>query len=87
LEKRWGRGEKGEGRLGVCQEKSRLKPTSRRLNVVVQSPPLYPRDGLKWRENYLEGPDHPVNPQSSGWMVGWLVNWVLDGWMVGWFGE
>jgi len=33
---------------------------SRRLKVVVQSPPLYSRDGPKWRDNYPEGPDHPV---------------------------
>jgi len=30
------------------------------LNVVVRSPPLYPRGGLKWRDNYPEGPYHPV---------------------------
>jgi len=36
-------------------------PTSRRLNVVVRSPPFYPRDGSKRRDNYPEGPDHPVN--------------------------
>jgi len=35
-------------------------PTSRRLNVVVRSLPLYPRGGPKWRDNYPEGPDHPV---------------------------
>jgi len=35
---------------------------SRRLNVVVRYPPLYPRCGPKWRENYPEGPDHPVAP-------------------------
>jgi len=39
LEKRWSRGEKGA-------------LTSRRLNVVVRSPPLYPRGGPKWRDNY-----------------------------------
>jgi len=33
-----------------------------RLNVVVQSPPLYPRGEPKWRNNYPEGPDHPVSP-------------------------
>jgi len=37
-------------------------PTSRRLNVVVRSPPLYSRGGPKWRDNYPEGPDHPVAP-------------------------
>jgi len=40
----------------------RTAPTSRRLNVVVRSPPLYPRGGPKWRDNYHEGPDHPVAP-------------------------
>jgi len=35
-------------------------PTSRRLNVVVRSPPLYPKSGPKWRHNYPEGPDHLV---------------------------
>jgi len=30
---------------------------SRRLNVVVRSPPLYPRGG---RDNFPEGLDHPV---------------------------
>jgi len=37
-------------------------PTSRRFNVVVWSPPLNPRGGPKWRDNYPEGPDHPVAP-------------------------
>jgi len=37
-------------------------PTSRRLNVVVRSPPLYLRGGPKWRDNYPEGPDHPIAP-------------------------
>jgi len=40
------------------------KPTSFRLNVVVRSPPLYLRGGPKWRDNYPDGPDHPVAPQS-----------------------
>jgi len=35
-------------------------PTSHRLNVVVRSPLLYPRGEPKWRDNYPEGPDHPV---------------------------
>jgi len=29
--------------------------TSRRLNVVVRSPPLHPRGGPKWRDNYPDG--------------------------------
>jgi len=37
-------------------------PTSRRLNVVVRFSPLYPRSGPKWRDNYPEGPSHPVFP-------------------------
>jgi len=37
-------------------------PTSRHLNVMVRSSPLYPRVWPKWRENYPEGPDHPVAP-------------------------
>jgi len=37
-------------------------PTSRHLNVVVRSPPLYPRGRPNWRDNYPEGPDHPVAP-------------------------
>jgi len=37
-------------------------PTSRRLNVVVRSPPLFSRGGPKWRDNYPEGPDYPVAP-------------------------
>jgi len=37
-------------------------PTSRRLNVVVWSPPLYSRVGPKWRDNYPDGPDHLVAP-------------------------
>jgi len=41
-------------------------PKSRRLNVVVRSLPLYPRGGPKWRDNYSDGPDHPVAPQLSG---------------------
>jgi len=41
-------------------------PTSRRLNVVVRSPPLYPRGGPKWRDNYPEESNHLVAPQSSG---------------------
>jgi len=40
-------------------------PTSRRRNVVVRSPPFYPRGGPKWRDNYPEGPDRPVASQSS----------------------
>jgi len=36
--------------------------TSRRLNVVVRPPPLCPRGGPKWRDNYPKGPDHPVAP-------------------------
>jgi len=40
-------------------------PTFRLLNVVVRSPLLYPKGGLKWRDNYPEGPDHPVAPESS----------------------
>jgi len=50
-----------------CGETSEnAAPTSRRLNVVVLSPPLYPRGRPKWRDNYpCEGPDHPVAPQSS----------------------
>jgi len=35
---------------------------SRLLNVVVRSPPLYPRGEPKWQDNYPEGPDHPVAP-------------------------
>jgi len=38
-------------------------PTSRRLNVVVRSPPLYLRGGPKWRDNYPEGPDNLVAPK------------------------
>jgi len=37
-------------------------PTSRRLNVVVRSPSLYPRGGPKWRYNYPDG-EHPVVPK------------------------
>jgi len=37
-------------------------PTSCCLNVVVRSPPLYPRGGPKWRDNFPEGSDHPVAP-------------------------
>jgi len=37
-------------------------PTSRRLNVVVWSLPLYLRGGPKWRDNYPEGPDRQVAP-------------------------
>jgi len=37
-------------------------PTSRRLNVVVRSSPLYARGWPKWRDNYPEGPSHPVAP-------------------------
>jgi len=37
-------------------------PTPRRLNGVVRSPPLYQRGGPKWRDNYPEGPGHPVAP-------------------------
>jgi len=29
---------------------------------AVRSPPLFSRDGPKWRDNYPEGPDHPVAP-------------------------
>jgi len=42
--------------------------TSRRVNVVVRSPPLYPRGEPKWRNNYPEGPDHliaPNRPEST----------------------
>jgi len=35
-------------------------PTSRRLNVVMRFPPLFSRGGPKWRDNYPEGPGHPV---------------------------
>jgi len=34
--------------------------------MVVQSLPLYPRGGLKWRDNYSEGPGHPVTPNYLG---------------------
>jgi len=42
-----------------------MSPTSRRLNVVMRSPLHYPKGGPKWRDNYPEGPDHPVTSQSS----------------------
>jgi len=32
------------------------------LNVVMQYPPLYPRGGPKWRDNYPKGPDYLVAP-------------------------
>jgi len=35
-------------------------PTSRRLNVVMWSPPFYLKSEPKWRDNYPEGTDHPV---------------------------
>jgi len=41
---------------------SNSAPTSCRLNVVVRSPPIYSRGGPKWRDNYPDGPDHPVAP-------------------------
>jgi len=65
----WTRGQKwkwcprwraGEARMRDSQ--GGAAPTPRRLNVVVRSPPLYPRGGPKWRDNYPEGPDHPVAP-------------------------
>jgi len=37
-------------------------PTSCRFNVMMRSLSLYPRGGPKWRDNYPEGPHHPVNP-------------------------
>jgi len=40
--------------------------------VVVRSPPIYPRGGPKWRDNYSEEPDHPVAPQSSGIIFSFL---------------
>jgi len=47
-------------RLGCGTIQGGCLPTSRRLNVVVGSPFLYSRGGPKWRDNYPEGPDHPV---------------------------
>jgi len=44
-------------------------PTSGRLNVVVRFPPLYSRGGPKWRNNYPEGPDHPVDPNRLEFFV------------------
>jgi len=52
-------------------------PTSRHLNVVVRSPPLYPWGGPKWLDNYPEGPDHPVAPQSSG-IISWTIKHSLS---------
>jgi len=37
------------------------KPKSHRLNVVVRSTPPLTRGGPKWRDNFSEGSDHPVN--------------------------
>jgi len=48
--------------LGQRLKMEDAAPTSRRLNVVVRSPPLYPRRGPKWRDNYPDGPDHSVAP-------------------------
>jgi len=47
--------------------------TSHRLNVVVRSPPLYPRGGPKWRDSYHEGPDHPVAPNRLESFSSFLV--------------
>jgi len=41
--------------------------------MTVQFPPFYPRSGPKWRDNYPEGLDHPVAPQSSGIIM--LLRW------------
>jgi len=54
-------------------------PTFRRLNVVVRSPPLYPRGGPKWRDNYPEGPGHPVAPQSSPPSSAPLLSFLTSG--------
>jgi len=49
-----------------------LHPTSRHLNVVVRSLPLYPRGGPKWRDNYPEGPTIRSTP------IVWNFKYRLD---------
>jgi len=49
-------------RKGKKRSSKPTASTSRRLNVVVRSPPLYSRGGPKWRDNYPEGLEHPVAP-------------------------
>jgi len=44
-------------------------PTIRCFNVVVRSPPLFSRGWPKWRDNYHEGPDHPVAPNRPNLIV------------------
>jgi len=44
----------------------RATPQPEVKNVMVRFPPLYPRGGPKWRNNYPEGPDHPVAPNRLG---------------------